>query len=126
MAAYADARCDAGLSVELPSGLQSPTGKPPLASPGHPVPTRTSSERSLSAASTPGKAPLAGSGGSGAATAAALASKGVPMKGDRGRFKVYEVRHTLGCAAACFVLLFCTCLVRQVLAHSSVVCCRPF
>ncbi|KAK9909926.1 hypothetical protein WJX75_009604 [Coccomyxa subellipsoidea] len=79
-----------GLSVELPSGLQSPTGKPPLASPGHPVPTRTSSERSLSAASTPGKAPLAGSGGSGAATAAALASKGVPMKGDRGRFKVYE------------------------------------
>lgn len=80
--------------MEVPSGLQSPTGKPPLASPGgHAPPARSSSERSLSAASTPGKAPLSGSGGSlPAASAAALASKGVAIKGDRGRFKVYEVR----------------------------------
>ncbi|BDA42758.1 probable serine/threonine-protein kinase OSR1 at N-terminal half [Coccomyxa sp. Obi] len=79
-----------GLSVEVPSGWQSPTGKPPLASPGHAPPVRTSSERSLSAASTPGKAPLAGSGGSLPPANAAHPGKGVAIKGDRGRFKVYE------------------------------------
>lgn len=99
--------CCAVLSVELPSGLQSPTGKPPLASPGQP--TRSSSERSLSAASTPGKAPLAGSGGSGAATAAALAGKGVAIKGDRGRFKVYEVGALTPFAACLEVLLQMPC-----------------
>ncbi len=83
--------------MEVPSGWQSPTGKPPLASPGHAPPARTSSERSLSAASTPGKVPLAGSGGS---LPPANAAKGVAIKGDRGRFKVYEVRPVMRCIAA--------------------------
>ncbi|CAK0760674.1 hypothetical protein CVIRNUC_002790 [Coccomyxa viridis] len=83
-----------GLSVEVPqlgvpSGVQSPTGRPPLASPGQPAPpARSGSDRALqpgSATSTPGKA-----GAPGAAGAAAAASKGMPIKGDRGRFKVYE------------------------------------
>lgn len=103
-------------ALQLPGGLQSPPGgaKPPLASPGHaPPPQRSASERSLSGASTPGRgggpagAPLGGSGGSGnvagiaAAAAAAAAGKaapsaGVSIKGDRGRFKVYEVRAPVG------------------------------
>ena len=88
-------RVGLGLSVEVPqpgvpSGVQSPTGRPPLASPGQPAPpARSGSDRALqpgSATSTPGKA-----GGPAAAGAAAAASKGMPIKGDRGRFKVYEV-----------------------------------
>ena len=83
-----------GLSVEVPqlgvpSGVQSPTGRPPLASPGQPAPpARSGSDRALqpgSATSTPGKAVAPATG------AAAAASKGMPIKGDRGRFKVYEV-----------------------------------
>ena len=88
--------------LQLPSGVQSPTGgKPPLASPGgHAPPQRSGSERSLSGALTPGRgAPsglLAGSGGSGSVAAAAAVaasgkSSGMQIKGDRGRFKVYEV-----------------------------------
>ena len=88
----------AGLSVEVPqpgvpSGVQSPTGRPPLASPGQTAPpARSASDRALqpgSATSTPGKA------GAPAAGAAAAASKGMPIKGDRGRFKVYEVHPLL-------------------------------
>jgi NAD(P)H-hydrate repair Nnr-like enzyme with NAD(P)H-hydrate epimerase domain len=98
-----------GLSIDIPSGVQSPTGKPPLASPGHAPPIRASSDRNLSssAASTPNKpAALAGSGGSGniaAATAKAI-------KSDCGRFKVYEV-------SVCFMgLLSCSspCLFSEV------------
>ena len=83
-----------GLSVDVPpggqpSGVQSPTGRPPLASPGQaPPPQRSASDRLLqpgSAASTPGKAPAPAPG------AALAAGKGMPIKGDRGRFKVYEV-----------------------------------
>ncbi len=75
-----------------PSGVQSPTGRPPLASPGQaPPPQRSASERLLqpgSATSTPGKAPAPAP----VPGAAPGASKGMPIKGDRGRFKVYEVR----------------------------------
>lgn len=81
--------------MDIPSGVQSPTGKPPLASPGgHAPPIRTGSERNLSsAASTPSKqAPLSTSGGSGNVTAAAKA-----IKSDRGRFKVYEVWVVIRC-----------------------------
>ncbi len=89
-------RCHAGLTVDIPqpgvpSGVQSPTGRPPLASPGQPPPPqRSASERALqpgSATSTPGKAPGPAAGAAGAA----VGSKGMPIKGDRGRFKVYEV-----------------------------------
>ena len=76
-----------------PSGVQSPTGRPPLASPGQaPPPQRSASERLLqpgSATSTPGKAPAPAP----VPGAAPGASKGMPIKGDRGRFKVYEVRY---------------------------------
>ncbi|CAL5219491.1 g1332 [Coccomyxa viridis] len=84
-----------GLSVEIPptgvpSGVQSPTGRPPLASPGQaPPPQRSASERLLqpgSATSTPGKAPASMP----MPSAAPAGSKGMPIKGDRGRFKVYE------------------------------------
>ena len=87
--------------LQLPPGGQSPTGKPPPSPGGHAPPQRSASERSLSAASTPGKGPgappLGGSGGSGnvaaavAAATGAAGGKGMPIKGDRGRFKVYEV-----------------------------------
>ena len=104
----------AGLSVEVPqpgvpSGVQSPTGRPPLASPGQPAPpTRSASDRTLqpgSATSTPSKA------GAPAAGAAAAASKGMPIKGDRGRFKVYEVLLLLmphaGQQLLCWCLIHC-------------------
>lgn len=100
--------------LHLPSGVQSPTGKPPPSPGGHAPPARSASERSLSAASTPGKgpgappAPLGGAGGSGnvaaAVAAAAAAGKGVPIKGDRGRFKVYEVRRSVDCRIDCLCL----------------------
>ena len=95
-------RCHAGLTVDIPqpgvpSGVQSPTGRPPLASPGQPPPPqRSASERALqpgSATSTPGKAP----GPTAGAAGAAVGSKGMPIKGDRGRFKVYEVRSCHQC-----------------------------
>lgn len=85
----------AGLTVDIPqpgvpSGVQSPTGRPPLASPGQQAPPqRSASDRALqpgSATSTPGKAAAPAPG------AAPVTSKGMPIKGDRGRFKVYEVR----------------------------------
>jgi len=90
----------------VPSGVQSPTGRPPLASPGQaPPPQRSASERTLqpgSATSTPGKAPAPAA----VPGPAAAASKGMPIKGDRGRFKVYEVQTsadvlhpTMSCAA---------------------------
>ena len=104
-----------GLSVEVPqpgvpSGVQSPTGRPPLASPGQPAPpARSGSDRALqpgSATSTPGKA-----GAPAAAGAAAAASKGMPIKGDRGRFKVYEVLPLLmphrGQSLSCWCLVHC-------------------
>ena len=86
----------------VPSGVQSPTGRPPLASPGQPQPPqRSASERALqpgSATSTPGKAPGPAAGAAGAAAG----SKGLPIKGDRGRFKVYEVR---SCSYCFFIII---------------------
>ena len=87
--------------------MQSPTGRPPLASPGQaPPPQRSASERALqpgSASSTPGKAPPPAS--MPVPGAAPAGSKGMPIKGDRGRFKVYEVGLPLKCLTN---ILFCT------------------
>ncbi len=105
----------------VPSGVQSPTGRPPLASPGQaPPPQRSASERLLqpgSATSTPGKAPASMP----MPSAAPAGSKGMPIKGDRGRFKVYEVNpppnelrspyHTEPCVQQCstvFILCIAT------------------
>ena len=69
---------------------------------------RSASDRALqpgSATSTPGKAGVSVAG------AAAAASKGMPIKGDRGRFKVYEVRLMLmphgGEHLLCWCLVHC-------------------